>query len=138
MTRINVVPVWELSDQHLLAEYRELPRVIKQKIDTSDAPRLYKLGAGHVKWARLHAWFCYCRYWQLYEELIYRGFNIKNNPHELYDAYEQVILNGLYYPVDDKDLAINRERLIEKYLMRPQWYKWTKREKPQYLKEYEQ
>lgn len=53
MTRINVVPVFELSDQHLMAEYRELPRVIKQKINTTDAPRLYKLGLGHVKWAGL-------------------------------------------------------------------------------------
>ena len=29
MTRINVIPVEELSDQHLMAEYRELPRAIK-------------------------------------------------------------------------------------------------------------
>lgn len=27
MTRINVVPVTELTDKHLLAEYRELPRI---------------------------------------------------------------------------------------------------------------
>ena len=33
MTRINVVPVKELSDQHLIAEYRELQRVIKQQIN---------------------------------------------------------------------------------------------------------
>ena len=38
MTRINVVPVKELSDQHLIAEYRELPRVIKQRINIDDAP----------------------------------------------------------------------------------------------------
>lgn len=31
MTRINVIPVSELSDQHLIAEYRELPRVLKSK-----------------------------------------------------------------------------------------------------------
>lgn len=29
MTRINVVPVEELSDAWLIAEYRELPRVLK-------------------------------------------------------------------------------------------------------------
>ena len=27
MTRINLVPVEELSNQHLMAEYRELPRI---------------------------------------------------------------------------------------------------------------
>ena len=32
MTRINVIPPAELSDQHLIAEYRELPRVLKQNI----------------------------------------------------------------------------------------------------------
>ena len=31
MTRINLIPVKELSDQHLIAEYREIPRVIKQE-----------------------------------------------------------------------------------------------------------
>lgn len=29
MTRINVVPVSELVDKHLVAEYRELPRIYK-------------------------------------------------------------------------------------------------------------
>lgn len=38
MTRINLVPVEELSNQHLVAEYRELPRCIKQKINTECAP----------------------------------------------------------------------------------------------------
>lgn len=38
MTRINLVPAKELSDQHLLAEYHELPRVIKQNIDIRNAP----------------------------------------------------------------------------------------------------
>lgn len=27
MTRINLIPPAQLSDQHLLAEYRELPRI---------------------------------------------------------------------------------------------------------------
>lgn len=34
MTRINVIDVKYLSDQWLLAEYRKLPRVIKQNIST--------------------------------------------------------------------------------------------------------
>lgn len=54
MTRINVIPVWELSDQHLLAEYRELPRVLKQNISTVGAKSYYHLGPGHMKWGRRH------------------------------------------------------------------------------------
>ncbi len=29
MTRINLIPVEELTDQHLMAEYRELPMIAK-------------------------------------------------------------------------------------------------------------
>ena len=49
MTRINLVKVEELSDQHLIAEYRELPRCLKQKVNLKDAPDRYTLGKGHVK-----------------------------------------------------------------------------------------
>ena len=69
MTRINVVPVNELSDQHLIAEYRELPRVIKQQINVTDAPENYVLGTGHVKWARTHIWFVMDRYEELCNEM---------------------------------------------------------------------
>ena len=43
MTRINVIDVKYLSDQWLLAEYRELPRVILQEHIYIDAPEKYKL-----------------------------------------------------------------------------------------------
>lgn len=44
VTRINVIPVQDLSDQHLIAEYHELPRVLKQDIDATNAPERYRLG----------------------------------------------------------------------------------------------
>ncbi|MER1968518.1 pyrimidine dimer DNA glycosylase/endonuclease V [Castellaniella sp. GW247-6E4] len=53
MTRINCVPVEELSGPHLVAEYRELPRVfaLAQKASTRGTfsqPEAYTLGKGHV------------------------------------------------------------------------------------------
>ena len=63
MTRINCVPPSELSPQHLVAEYRELPRIfalVRAAIargELPDDPRnpdAYRLGAGHVR-------FFYCR-----------------------------------------------------------------------------
>lgn len=57
MTRINVVQTNELSDAWLIAEYIELPRVLKDNFSIKDAPNRYKLGTGHVKWARKHALF---------------------------------------------------------------------------------
>ena len=44
MTRINVVPVEELSDAWLIAEYRELPRVLNGNFSIKDAPNRSKLG----------------------------------------------------------------------------------------------
>lgn len=53
MTRVNLVPVKELYDQHLLAEHREIkriPNLIKQwKYNFVWQPKKYKLWSGHVK-----------------------------------------------------------------------------------------
>lgn len=58
MTRINVVHPSLLSDAHLGAEYRELPRVfglVRAAIDRGEVPSdprnpaTYRLGAGHVR-----------------------------------------------------------------------------------------
>lgn len=62
MTRINCVPVEELHQKHLVAEYRELPCVFKlaeaaAKRGGVVAPDEYTLGAGHVK------------YWSIVNEL---------------------------------------------------------------------
>lgn len=48
MTRINCIPVEELSDKHLIAEYRELPRVSKLAWYRGDGPQEYTLGKGHI------------------------------------------------------------------------------------------
>ena len=57
MTRINVVPPSELTRQHLIAEYRELPRIFTlaakayERGDWLDLqrPATYTLGRGHVR-----------------------------------------------------------------------------------------
>lgn len=60
MTRINCIPVAELTRQHLLAEYRELPRVFglvrryqakggdPAQLRLHGQPKEYVLGKGHV------------------------------------------------------------------------------------------
>lgn len=59
MTRINLIPVTELHSRHLVAEYRELPRVFSliraddakraAGVRTPTAPASYVLGPGHVR-----------------------------------------------------------------------------------------
>lgn len=131
MTRINVVPVEELSDQWLIAEYRELPRCLKGKISIKDAPNHYVFGKGHMKWARKYALYTANRMKELVEEMKYRGF--KPNFSSDLSMYISKDMENDYKP-DLKDLAISKERLIEKYNKKPLFYRWTKRNKPEYLK----
>ena len=129
MTRINVVPVEELSDQWLIAEYRELPRCLKQHISIESAPDNYVLGNGHMKWARKHGLFLNKRMNNIIHEMRYRGFSVNFNS-GLKDYLESYMLD--YYPCDS-DISVNRKRLVSKYNEKPMFYRWTKRSKPKYL-----
>lgn len=126
MTRINVIPVEELSDQHLIAEYRELPRVLKQNININDAPETYKLGTGHVKWAKRHTKYVETRFFQLVKEMQYRGFQTK------FTNIDNIHNDGINYQVTKSDIQINKLRIIEKLNKKPTFYRWTKRETPKW------
>ena len=132
MTRINVVPVAELSDQWLLAEYRELPRIIKQDINIYNAPDRYCLGKGHMKWAKKHAYWTMARYFDICEEMEYRGFKVNYPESELYKIWDG---RGDIYYVSAVDYSINIKRLKTKYKMKPDFYRWTNRDKPKWIKE---
>lgn len=131
MTRINVIPVTELADQWLLAEYRELPRIIKQDVNIIGAPERYKLGMGHVKWAKRYAYWTLARYFEICDEMEYRGFKVNNPADKLYELWNG---KGDIYNVSLRDVFINVERLRNKYKLKPEFYKWTKREKPSWIR----
>lgn len=85
MTRINSnIPIKKLTDEHLLAEHREikrLPSCLRKAIQCNsinNIPNKFKLGAGHVKFFLNKQKFIYNRYKKIYEELINRGFNIED------------------------------------------------------------
>lgn len=108
MTRINCIPVKELTDQHLLAEYREITRVFKlSKILNNYG--IYKMGIGHVKFFYNKGKFLAERTQQLYEECSKRGFNI------IYKKYQQHIpdLNKNWNPTIEDEM-INATRINEK------------------------
>ncbi|MBO4683504.1 MAG: hypothetical protein J5611_02930 [Alphaproteobacteria bacterium] len=133
MTRINVIPVHELSDQHLIAEYHELPRVIKQNINTCTAPDCYVLGTGHMRWACRHWQYVYRRFAELCTEMEYRGFRVNFPPTDLAKYLTKFCGTDGEYAVQEADIALNRARLKEKYNKKPSFYKWTKRPKPDWL-----
>ena len=73
MTRVNIgVDPADLCDQHLLAEYRELPRVFSA--DPKGAPALPCLGRGHVKWCATKPVTMAERFGLIVDELERRGF----------------------------------------------------------------
>lgn len=77
MTRINSgIPVEILSDQHLLAEHREIKRIPRTKF-VSVPPKYFTLGTGHILFFSNKPFYTYKRYCDLYAECLRRGFDIE-------------------------------------------------------------
>lgn len=79
MTRINCIPVEELSGPHLVAEYRELPRIfaLAQKAyarGTFTQPDAYTLGKGHMLFFYTRLGYLSKRHGQLVQEMKRRGY----------------------------------------------------------------
>jgi len=79
MTRINCVPVQELSGPHLVAEYRELPRVfgLAAKAAARGAftqPATYTLGKGHLLFFYTRLGYLARRHAELIAEMKRRGY----------------------------------------------------------------
>lgn len=86
MTRINLVDPSTLHSKHLLAEYRELPRVFKLVLaaqqrgltpDTIAIPKQYVLGPGHVTFFYNKMYWLTGRFQALVAECLHRGFNVQ-------------------------------------------------------------
>lgn len=85
MTRINVVDPGELSNEHLLAEYRELPRLrhAYPRRSPPDIPPTYRLGPGHVTFFYDKGAWLQRRHARLRAEMQRRGFRAKLPPLDL-------------------------------------------------------
>ena len=120
MTRINCIPPAELRDKHLLAEYRELPRVFKlahaafhRGDDPMDFPGLYTLGKGHVRFFYDKLGWLKFRHEDLVAEMHRRGWEPKH-------LRVPAIANnlppswwGFWHPTADA-ITINRERIRQR------------------------
>jgi deoxyribonuclease (pyrimidine dimer) len=122
MTRINVVPVQELSRQHLVAEYREITRLPKnlsnalnrksKPFSLSEIPSQYVLGTGHVKFFFDKMKFLESRFEQLVSEMLARGYNPTYRDSGIFKNCSPSFYND-YVPTDDA-LRINRARIAER------------------------
>jgi hypothetical protein len=130
MTRINIVPVEELSDQHLLAEHREIKRIpnciLKGRYNLDNIPSKYTMGKGHVKFFYNKLYFLYTRYMELKYECEAREFNVENYQNSFENCmYKFPELDNNWIPTEE-DIEISRSRLQQKYDLKPHFYKWTK------------
>lgn len=125
MTRINVVPPSELCDQHLIAEYRELPRVFGlARLLPNRQSLTYVLGPGHVKFFYDKLAWLYGRQRKLVEEMKRRGFNPQFEVESLQQKFQKTnpdLWND--WAPTSTDLEINRARLSAKLrqMKSPRW-----------------
>lgn len=122
MTRINVVPVSTLTQQHLVAEYRENPRVfalVEKAILRGESPSnrknpsAYTLGAGHVRFFYNKLAYIADRQMQLVQEMLKRGYNPAFTT-DLRVEWESKIPDKQWwesYTPTEEALHMNRERI---------------------------
>ena len=119
MTRINCVPVEELSGPHLVAEYRELPRVFALAEKAAqrkhfEQPPAYTLGKGHVLFFYTRLGYVSRRHNELIAEMKRRDYkpsfsgirreDFPNIPDRFWGEWEPT----------EEALAINRQRIKER------------------------
>lgn len=119
MTRINCVPVAELSGPHLVAEYRELPRVfaLARRAAARGAPAQppdYTLGKGHVIFFYTRLGYLARRHAELIGEMKRRGYRprFEGMRREEFPDVPDAWWND--WTPTESALAINRQRLAER------------------------
>lgn len=122
MTRINCIPPAELSPAHLVAEYRELPRIFGlvrasalrgERPGDRRNPTQYRLGAGHVRFFYPRLGWLLARQIALIAEMRARGYAPSfDAPEALMDGIAAEWL-GDWQP-DAAAMALNRGRINER------------------------
>ena len=133
MTRINIIEPIELTDQHLIAEYREifmvggsLNRTLNSKVGYKEdrVPKQYTLNNGHVYFFYNKGKYLHRRYEQLITEMKRRGFTPDRTRVFPTSVFKD---NGLYndWIPRVEDYKVIRQRIEEKIAMKPNWYRRT-------------
>ena len=133
MTRINIIEPSELTDQHLIAEYREIFMVagsLNRTLNSKDGyqeirvPKEYTLNTGHVYFFYNKGKYLHNRYNELILEMERRGFSPSNDRPFPFSIFSD---NGLYNDWVPKveDYKIIRQRIEERINMKPDWYRKT-------------
>lgn len=114
MTRINVdIDPRKLTDEHLLAEHREIKRLpaVYSKYSKTDMPKEFTLGKGHVKFFLNKYKYTHKRYNKIYLECLQRGFHVED-----YSSNWNTVLQEDYndYVPTENDNMMLKIRIIER------------------------
>lgn len=111
MTRINAgIPVEMLSDQHLLAEHREIKRIPNTTFKSKPTEK-FTLGSGHVLFFSNKPVFTFRRYVSLFIECHKRKFNVEDYSNNwVFDIGEY---DSEYTP-SQEDANIVIDRIVER------------------------
>ena len=133
MTRINLIQTNELTDQHLIAEYREItmvPAALKRTIQSrhglslNKIPETFTLNKGHVMFFYNKGEYLFKRYQLLVIEMKKRGFKPNKKRQFPCNIFIENKLFNDWKPTL-KDLQIICNRIEEKIKQKPNWYKKT-------------
>ena len=124
MVRINLIEPKYLSDQHLRAEHVEILMLLshcKKYNETTVIPDKFTLGKGHINFFKDKLIYIFNRLLEVRHEMRERDFNI-NTEFPQFEPYKIEQFKS-WQPQDD-DLAIIKDRIIERIAKKPQWYKY--------------
>lgn len=119
MTRINLVPPEILHRKHLVAEYRELPRVFSLARLSAEIPPAYTLGKGHVTFFYNKLGFLAKRFELIVAEMLRRGYKPAIPADAMWHKSEMAggtvpaMLYGSYQPTPEA-IALNVERIKQR------------------------
>jgi deoxyribonuclease (pyrimidine dimer) len=136
LTRINIIPVSELHDQHLIAEYREITMVpaalnrtlkSKQGLIREKISKRFTLNSGHVYFFYDKGLYLDKRYNEIVTEMKSRGFNPDSNRIFPIQIFKDNDLYNDWTPTIEGQKLI-RQRIQERINSKPDWYRKTRRQ----------
>jgi deoxyribonuclease (pyrimidine dimer) len=121
MARINIIHPKYLTDQHLIAEHREINLAVAmiRNITTKKMPERFTLNKGHVVFFSNKVAYLKKRYAVIDVEMERRGFK----SHTKFLG-EDLVKNSKPYKPVQADVEIIVERIIAKIKLRPKWYRY--------------
>ena len=127
MTRLNVVPVSELTQPEIAGEWKEYPRLFTlvrnraakghtPQTMIKEIPTSYTLGKGHVKFFYDKIAYAVQRYTDLCNEMLERGYNPNLEMfNDIIDSCESSIPSCWWndYTPTPEAIALNIQRMID-------------------------